>query len=205
MRKLLNLFRSRRNRMERDLERELRYHLDRRVRDLTQAGLHQREAERQAAIEFGGVAQVQEEVRDAWLWRWLRDVPRDLRYSGRVLLSNPGFTAVAVLSLALGIGANTAIFTLIDAVLLKMLPVKSPQELVLLRWAVPAGRHPLGSHWMNGDAWDEGGRRVGTPFSCPVYEQMRARATGNGQPLSSVFAFASVGDVNVLAGEEAAL
>src|SRR5712692_2147322 len=104
MRRLLNLLGLRRRRMEQDLDRELRYHLDRRVHDLIVSGVGESEARRQAAIEFGGVAQVQEEVRDAWFWRWLDDRGRDLQYAVRTLLRSPGFTATAVLSLALGIG-----------------------------------------------------------------------------------------------------
>src|SRR5512145_2473727 len=119
MRSLLNLFSFRRRRMEQSLHRELRYHLERRVDDLMASGLGESEARRRAAIEFGGVSQVQEEVRDAWFSRWLDDRGRDLRYAMRTLLRNPGFAITAVLSLALGIGANAAIFSLFDQLLLK--------------------------------------------------------------------------------------
>jgi hypothetical protein len=134
MRRLLNLFGSRRRRMEQHLDRELRYHLERRVHDLIASGSGESEACRQAAIEFGGVAQVQEEVRDAWFSRWLDDLGRDLRYAVRTLLRSPGFTATAVFSVALGIGASAAIFSLFDQVLLRLLPVKEPERLVLLDW-----------------------------------------------------------------------
>ena len=87
MRKLLNLMRSRRSRMEDELERELRYHLDRRVTDLLNSGLDAAEARRQAAIEFGGMAQLKEETRDTWHLRWLHDISRDLRYSLRALFT----------------------------------------------------------------------------------------------------------------------
>lgn len=132
MPKLRNLLRRNRDRMEQDLDRELRYHIDRRIDDLKQSGMSEVDARRQAAIEFGGVAQVQEEVRDTWFWLWLQDLARDASYSVRVLLRSPGFTATAVLSLALGIGANTAIFSILRALVLRSLPVSDPQRLVVV-------------------------------------------------------------------------
>ena len=134
MRRLLNLLRSRRDRMERDLVRELRYHVDRRVDDLKASGLGDAEARRRASIECGGLAQVQEDVRDVWVVRWLRDFAYDLRFSARSLRRSPSFTAAAVLSLALGIGATTAIYSLLDQLVLRALPVHEPEHLVLVEW-----------------------------------------------------------------------
>src|SRR5437016_3479172 len=134
MRRLLILLGARRRRMEQDLDRELRYHLERRAHDLIASGVSESEARRQAAIEFGGFAQVQEEVRDIWLTRWLRDFACDLRLSARSFLRSPSFTATAVLSLALGIGATTAIYSLLDQVVLHALPVLEPERLVLVDW-----------------------------------------------------------------------
>ena len=132
MKFLLNWFR--RGVLESGLDRELRYHLDRRAGDLMRSGLAEAEARRQAARELGGVAQVQEEVRDVWLTRWLRDFLYDLRFSARSFLRSPSFTATVVLSLALGIGATTAIYSLVDQVLLHALPVREPGRLVLIDW-----------------------------------------------------------------------
>src|SRR5438093_10524231 len=98
MRRLVNLLRSKRGQMEQDLGRELRYHLDRRVVDLMHSGLGEGEARRQAAIEFGGVAQTQEQVRDVWFWRRLHDIGRDARYAVRVRLGSRGFAVTAILS-----------------------------------------------------------------------------------------------------------
>src|SRR6266487_1201554 len=134
MRRLLILLGARRRRMEQDLDRELRYHLERRAHDLIASGVSESEARRQAAIEFGGFAQVREEVRDIWLTRWLRDFACDLRLSARSFLRSPSFTATAVLSLALGIGATTAIYSLVDQVILHALPVRQPERLVLVDW-----------------------------------------------------------------------
>jgi predicted permease len=85
-------------------------------------------------LELGGVAQIQEEVRDIWLSRWLRDFTYDLRFSARSFLKAPSFTITAVLSLVLGIGATTAIYSLVDQVLLHALPIRQPERLVLIDW-----------------------------------------------------------------------
>ena len=118
MKQLLNWFRLRR--LEGDLDRELQYHIDRRVTDLIQSGLTEPEARRRAALELGGelggVTQLREEVRDIWLTRWLRDLVYDLRLSARSFLRSLSFTATAVLSLVLGIGATTAIYSLIEEI-----------------------------------------------------------------------------------------
>jgi predicted permease len=123
----------RRRFLERDLDRELQYHFDRRVADLTTAGIPEAEARRRVAVELG-LAQVREEVRDVWLTRWFRDFLYDLRYSARSFLRSPGFTAATLLSLALGIGATTAIYSLVDQVILHALPVREPERLVLVDW-----------------------------------------------------------------------
>jgi predicted permease len=128
---LLNWFR--RGSLERGLDRELQYHFDRRVADLTAAGIPDAEARRRVAVELG-LVRVREDVRDVWLTRWLRDFLYDLRFSARSFVKNPGFTAVALLSLALGIGATTAIYSLVDQVILHALPVREPERLVLVDW-----------------------------------------------------------------------
>ena len=134
MRKILNLLRGRRTRLENDLDRELRYHLDRRVADLRAEGRREEDARKLAAIEMGGIEQVQEDVRETWTLRWLDAVARDARYAARSLARSPGFTATAVASLAIGIGASAAIFSLLDQVLLRLLPVREPERLVLVDW-----------------------------------------------------------------------
>jgi predicted permease len=131
----------RRSGLNRDLDRELQYHYDRRVDDLVAAGIPESEARRRISLELGGLPQVREEVQDVWLGRWLRDFLFDLRYSARSLARSPGFTAATLLSLALGIGATTAIYSLVDQVILHSLPVRQPERLVLLDWK---GEHAVG-------------------------------------------------------------
>jgi predicted permease len=124
----------RRKKLESDLARELSFHLEHRISDLESSGLPPGEARRQARLQLGGVAQIQEEVRDVWLTQWLRDFAYDLRFSLRSFLRTPSFTITAVLSLMLGIGATTAIYSLVDQVLLHALPVRQPGRLVLIDW-----------------------------------------------------------------------
>ena len=113
MKQLLNWFR--RRGLESGLDRELQYHVERRVNDFVASGVPEAEARRRAMLELGGLTRVREEVRDVWLTRWLRDFVYDLRFSARSFLRSPSFTATTVLSLALGIGATTAIYSLTRA------------------------------------------------------------------------------------------
>jgi len=138
----------RRGRLETELDAELRDHLERQVDDYVRAGMTEPEARRRAAVEFGGLERAKEYCRDARGTRYLDDLAQDLRYGCRVLRKSPGFTLVAVASLALGIGANTAIFTLVDTLILRALPVRDPVRLVRLK----------GGSWTN-----------------PIWEQIRER------------------------------
>src|SRR5436190_20994470 len=129
----------RKGRVEQELAEELRFHLGKLTEEYVAKGMTPEEARYAALRELGGVEQIKEECRDMRRVNYLEDFLQDVRYGLRQLRRSPGFTAVATLTLALGIGVNTAIFTLINSLLLRSLPVENPKELLLLGHGLDRG------------------------------------------------------------------
>jgi predicted permease len=149
----------RRNRMEDDMDAEMRLHIGAYVDDRVRSGMSRAEAGRSARLEFGSMEAAKEQCREARGVRAFDEFSQDLRYSGRNLRKSPGFTAIAVLSLGVGIGANTAIFTVLKALILKPLPFREPDRLALL-WTEDGKRgiHEEGTGFLTVQDWKQRSR-----------------------------------------------
>ncbi|PYU01417.1 MAG: hypothetical protein DMG38_03905 [Acidobacteria bacterium] len=196
--RLQTLFR--RNENAQQLDNEIQFHLDQQIGENLAAGMSPEEARYAAMRTFGNPTSLKEQTRDTWGWTWLEQFAQDLRYGLRQLSRSPGFTLAVVLSLSLGIGANTAIFSLIDAVMLRMLPVRDPERLVLLNWVSqrrPAMMTSLTGHSDN----DAEGRWRCPSFAYPSFQEFRA----HNHTFSSIFGFTPFSRANINIDGQASL
>lgn len=169
----------RRKRTSEDFAEEIKAHLELEADDLEREGLSQDEARWKARREFGNVSAVQERFYERGRWVWLDRLLRDVRFGLRSLRQSPAFSATAILTLALGIGANTAVFSVMNAVLLRTLPVADPDRLVYLRTSNP----PRGTGTIDSNE----------TFSYPVYDALRRQSRG----LSPVMAYVPLSNSKV--------
>ncbi len=176
---------------EAELREELQFHLEEEAGERQAEGLAAEEARRAALRELGNVALVQEDTRAMWTWTFGEQLVQDIRYGLRTIAANKTFSAMAILSLALGIGANTAIFSFMDSILLRSLPVPDPQSLVVLSWRTPRPEFH-GSDRHDDNYKDPNGGYIGGNFSYPAFELLRK----NDSVVSIVFGYQSAGKLN---------
>jgi predicted permease len=157
------------------MDAELRFHIESYAGDLVKSGVSEKEAQRRARMEFGNMESQKEDCRASLGLRLWDELRADLVYGARMLRQSPGFTAVAITSLALGIGANTAIFTLANELLYKTISVPQSNQLRVLNWV----KHPkstVGHSWGSFNP-NKLGEMVGSPFPYPLYADLRRRLT----------------------------
>lgn len=170
-----------RSAMRDDLEQELRDHLHDRADDLERSGMSRAEAERQARLEFGGFEHYREAAHEAQGWHWAETLLRDVRFGLRILRTSPAFTVAAILTLALGIGANTALFTLVRGILLRPLPVRAANRLVMIWDSNPGvGLSRVGPSGQDYLDWRE--QKIHAFEDMFLFEHGTGTVTGNGDP-----------------------
>jgi predicted permease len=185
---------SARRRKEAELEEEVRFHLEEDTDERQSAGAAAGDARQAARRELGNTTLLREDARATWGWTFWEQLLRDVRYALRAIRANPTFSAMAILSLALGIGANTAIFSFMDSILVRSLPVSHPQSLALLNWRVQHGRNSLLYRGSGSD-----GHAI---FPYPAYELFQKSTSA---VFADVFAYYPADTVNLMVQGQAVL
>lgn len=162
-----------------DLDREVQYHLETLADGYERQGMTRQEAMRRARIDFGGVDQVKEECREESRWYWATQLFQDVRFGWRMMRKTPSISVAAVVSLALGIGATTAILALADTILWRALPLPAPERLSEVYWVSKARVEMMKGS--SGSMYPENGMRVADFFSKDAFDNMRARAAGKAE------------------------
>ena len=194
----------RKEKSEQQLDAELRFHLEKQIADYIASGLTLEEARRRANLDFGGLESIKQQSRESRRGHFLRALAQDIRFGLRLLRKNPAFAAVAVLTLALGIGANTTIFSAIDAVLLHPLPYPDPDRLLIVQESLP--RYSLRGIAPTAADYAEFGRQATCFTEIAAITVADATLTGDGQPEDvpalrlSASAFPMLGVVPILGG-----
>ncbi|MBZ5491972.1 MAG: ABC transporter permease [Acidobacteriia bacterium] len=198
---------SQRRRKEAEIQEELQFHLEEEAAEREQEGIAPEQAKWDAHREIGNVTLVQEHVRAVWIWTRFEQFVQDLRYALRVMWASKIFSTLAILSLALGIGANTAIYSFMDAIMLRSLPVSDPSSLVILQWHGPSRwqggvRRPSVLHTMSGTTYDDDKLGVVAGiFPYPAFELFQK----NDSLFSSIFAYHPAHELDVMAKGQAVI
>ena len=178
---------------ERELDEEMRHHLALKAEDGGN--------DRAAARQFGNVSLLKERSRAMWTWTFAEQLAQDIRYAFRAMLANKLFAGLAIVSLALGIGANTAIYSFMDAILIRAMPVKHPEQLVIVNWRSTKYGPPV-VHDHDGSAFQEpGGGETSPNYPFRAYEFLRA----NNHVFSNLFGYAHAGRLNLVIDGQAEL
>ena len=175
--------------LERELDEEMSHHLALRAEE--------RGSPEAARRQFGNVTLLKEESRAMWTWTAFEQLTQDLRYGLRTMTANPLFTAMAALSLALGIGANTAIYSFMDAILLRSLPVPHPEQLVVVQWRAKGS--PAVIHGQNGTRYRNDAGAISPNYPFGAFQLLRS----NQDALSTLFAYATARELNLVSEDQA--
>jgi macrolide transport system ATP-binding/permease protein len=168
-----------RQKADQELDEELRYHVEQKTQQYMAAGMDPHEARRAALLEIGGLEKRKEECRDARQITWLQDLLQDIHYGLRILRKSPGFTSIAILTLALGIGANTAIFSVVQGVLLAPLAYSQPDRLVLVLQYNLTLKHPISVSYPDFLDWEREARSF---QQMAAYDSQDRNLTAPGTP-----------------------